>query len=120
MQAVTITQITASELEAIIENSLKKIFLVHLPAVRPPSDQWFNLTQLCEYLPDKPAKATVYGWVNKKSIPHHKKSKALSFLRSEIDSWLMDGRRYTEEEIANNVATETDSYLLTRKIKKPR
>ena len=46
-------------------------------AVSPRTDevQWMDIDTLCEYLPDKPAKQTVYGWVCKKIIPFHKKGK---------------------------------------------
>jgi predicted DNA-binding transcriptional regulator AlpA len=76
------------------------------------SDQWFDLTQLCNYLPDKPAKATVYGWIHASTIPCHKGQKKLRFLKSEIDTWLMKGRKKTLSQIAG----ETDEYL-TRKAK---
>lgn len=29
-------------------------------------NRWFNFSDLCQYLPDKPAKQTVYGWIGKK------------------------------------------------------
>lgn len=60
---------------------------------------WFNLTELCAYLPDKPSKATVYGWVCNRQIPYHKTAKRLSFLKSEIDTWLMSSGKKTAEEI---------------------
>ncbi len=55
---------------------------------QPDEDIWFNLEALCNYLPDRPAKQTVYGWVFQKKIPYHKKGKKLQFLKSEIDEWL--------------------------------
>jgi hypothetical protein len=75
-------------------------------------DQWFDLTELCNYLPDRPAKATVYGWIHSSLIPCHKGQKRLRFLKSEIDTWLMEGRKKTLLQIAG----ETDQYL-TRKAK---
>ena len=56
---------------------------------QPESDKWFNLQELCDYLPDKPARQTVYGWIGQKFIPYHKKGKKLQFLKSEIDAWLI-------------------------------
>ena len=53
--------------------------------------EWLNIKELCEYLPDKPAIATVYGWVGHKQIPFRKSGKKLRFLRSEIDKWLLNG-----------------------------
>ena len=78
---------------------------------QPETDQWFDLSELCEYLPDKPAKATLYGYVSANKIPHHKGAKKLRFLKSEIDEWLKSGKRKTISEIKQ----ETDNYLSTHK-----
>lgn len=64
-----------------------------------PADRWFNLEQLCAYLPDRPAKQTVYGWIGQHAIPYHKKGKKLQFLKSEIDSWLKADKRKTAAEL---------------------
>jgi len=63
------------------------------------SDQWLNLDDLCKYHPDHPAKPTVYAWIGQRLIPYHKKGKKLMFLKSEIDSWLKEGRQKTAAEI---------------------
>jgi excisionase family DNA binding protein len=60
--------------------------------IEPETDQWFNLSEFCQYHPDKPAKATVYSWVNAGSIPYHKNSKKLRFRKSEIDAFLVEGK----------------------------
>lgn len=70
------------------------------------TDRWFDLNELCIYHPDKPSKPTVYGWVNVGTIPVHKGGKKLRFLKSEIDSWLRQGRKKTNAEIA----TEANNY----------
>lgn len=62
-------------------------------------DRWFDLSELCQYLPDKPAKPTVYGWVHTCEIPNHKRGKKLYFLKSEIDAWLRVGRKKTVAEL---------------------
>lgn len=57
-------------------------------------DCWFDLNELIEYLPQKPAKPTVYSWVATQSIPFHKSGiggKKLYFLKSEIDEFLRNG-----------------------------
>ncbi|MBI3501999.1 MAG: DNA-binding protein [Bacteroidetes bacterium] len=66
---------------------------------QPEGDKWFDLTELCEYHPEKPTKATGYSWVHNRVIPFHKKSKKLFFLKSEIDAWLKSGRQKTVKEI---------------------
>lgn len=74
-------------------------------------DTWFDIIELCNYLPDKPAKPTVYGWVHAGLIPHHKGQKKLRFLKSEIDQWLKSGKQKTVTEIA----AEADHYIKTKK-----
>ncbi len=112
MTAVTITQITPSELELLISNALLK----HLSKLSIQSkDEWFNLDQICKYLPDKPAKGTVYGWVSKRLIPYHKKGKSLSFLKSEIDQWLKEGLHITAKQMAKEIENETDSFLAKKR-----
>lgn len=59
-------------------------------------DRWFNIKELCEYVPDHPARQTVYGWIYRHNIPYHKKGKKLQFLKSEIDEWLKSDKRKTE------------------------
>jgi hypothetical protein len=67
----------------------------------PPKDEdtWFSIDQLREYLPDHPAKATIYGWVSTRQIPHHKGNKKLRFRQSDIDNWLSGGKRKSEGEL---------------------
>lgn len=74
---------------------------------KEPEDRWFNLSEICEYLPDKPVRATVYGLVSRREIPFHKHSKKLFFLKSEIDNWLKMYRKKTTGEIK----AETDKVL---------
>ena len=70
-------------------------------------DRWFDLNELCQYHPDKPTKPTVYGWVNSGTIPFHKGGKKLRFLKSEIDTWLKQGRKKTLAETAG----EAEAYV---------
>lgn len=80
------------------------------------NEEWLNLNQLCQYLPDKPAKATVYGWVHHRLIPCHKGGRNLRFLKSEINMWLKQGKKSTiseiNEEVDNFLASQKKSNLL--------
>jgi len=78
---------------------------------QPETDRWFDLNELCNYHPDKPSKPTVYGWVHDGLIPVHKGGKKLRFLKSEIDTWIKQGRKKTISETAN----EADQYLKNKK-----
>ena len=66
---------------------------------QPDKESWLNIDELCAYLPDRPVKPTVYGWVHQQIIPCHRRGKKLYFLKSEIDQWLKTGRKKTIAEI---------------------
>ena len=70
-------------------------------------DKWFNILELCDYLPDRPARATIYGKVHNRKIPFHKTSKSLIFRKSEIDAWLCESHIKTIAEIQK----EANDYL---------
>jgi excisionase family DNA binding protein len=91
-------------------SEIKRLLLEKSNTQPTEADRWFDLNELCIYHPDKPSKPTVYGWVNAGTIPVHKGGKKLRFLKSEIDSWLKQGRKKTLAEIAN----EADTYLKKR------
>ena len=81
------------------------------PTIR--ADSWMNIEELIDYLPSHPAKATIYGWVSGRNIPHHKSGKNLRFLKSEIDNWLLGGKRKSETELE----AEAQQYLNNNKNK---
>lgn len=64
-----------------------------------PKEQWFNLKELCNYLPSHPAEQTVYGWTSCHQIPFHKKGKRIMFLKSEIDTWLHESKIKSPKEL---------------------
>jgi hypothetical protein len=77
-----------------------KSLLIQQASYQPSdNDRWFNLKELCDYHPDKPSKLTVYGWKNAGIIPVHKDGKKLRFLKSEIDAWLLQGRKKTQADL---------------------
>jgi excisionase family DNA binding protein len=86
-----------------VNSCLKNNKQVHSEQPTDP-DRWFDLTELCNYHPDKPTKATVYGWVNSRTIPVHKGGKKLRFLKSEIDKFLMQGKKKTYAETSHEAA----------------
>jgi len=87
-----------SQLFAKLE-SIERLLTDRRSEPQPDMERWLNLSDLCEYLPDKPVKPTVYGWVHQRVIPYHRKGKKLYFLKSEIDTWLKSGRKKTSAEI---------------------
>ena len=88
-------------------SEIKRLLLEKSKEQPTETDRWFDLSELCQYHPDKPTKPTVYGWVSADTIPVHKNGKKLRFLKSEIDDWLKKGRKKTLEE----TAIEAETYL---------
>lgn len=68
------------------------------------SGRWLSLKEFCEYHPDKPSRATVYGWVSARTVPVHKSGKKLRFLKSEIDNWLLQGKKNTFADTVANAS----------------
>lgn len=91
---------------------IKRLLLEKSNVQPTETNRWFDLNELCNYHPDKPSKATVYGWVNASIIPVHKGGKKLRFLKSEIDTFLKQGRKKTLAETAN----EAEQYCKTKKV----
>lgn len=107
-EAITVLIEKIGNLENMIEATLNS---------RPDDVTWMNVEELCDYLPAKPAKQTVYGWVCSKFIPYHKKGKKLQFLKSEIDEWLMSD---TKEEEALQEAIEEQTKRIRNNIRRRR
>ena len=92
--------------------ALEKKLLEKNEVPTTPADKWFNIDELKDYLPDHPAKQTIYGWVSKREIPFHKGGKKLRFLQSDIDKWLSCGKRKGESELRD----EANNYCETKRI----
>ena len=110
MQNVVLSTRNIDDLINDVANKVvEKIELWNIKPQAPPTeaDRWFDLNELCIYHPDKPSKPTVYFWVNAGTIPVHKGGKKLRFLKSEIDAWLLQGRKKTLAETAG----EAEAYL---------
>lgn len=92
--------------------ALEKALLEKNEVSTTPTDKWFNIDELKDYLPDHPAKQTIYGWVSKREIPFHKGGKKLRFLQSDIDMWLSKGKRMSESELKD----EATNYCTAKRI----
>lgn len=83
----------------VVENIQETVQVISSKGTKTDEDAWFSVTQLSQYLPDHPAKQTIYEWASQKLIPYHKKTKRLMFLKSEIDEWIKASRRKTMVEL---------------------
>ena len=58
------------------------------------------------------SKYTIYSLVHKNTIPYHKRGRRLYFLKSEILTWLKNGKREDKATLQNKV----DEYLLKNQL----
>lgn len=57
---------------------------------------------------------TIYGLVSTREIPHSKKGKKLYFIKSQLISWVKEGKRSTTSEIDQ----QASDYLTNKRLKK--
>lgn len=101
MAKITFEQVPESVGQLIDDvQEIKRLLLEKNGDQNTESDIWFNIEELCSYLPDKPVRATIYEKVQKRRIPFMRTGKKLIFLKSEIDAWLKQGRQKTFSEIS--------------------
>ena len=62
-----------------IDHKLTKLEQLIIEHRTPTPDAWFDIEGARQYLPNKPAKATLYKWVRERKVPYHKKGKNLAF-----------------------------------------
>lgn len=109
MEAKTyLIQIQSGDLETLIFDCFDKAFKLNSTASEADPDRWFDVNQLCAYLPDKPSHTTVYGWAQANAVLHGRNGKKLIFRKSEIDAWLVSKSRKTTAQ----TATEAIQYCV--------
>ena len=100
---------THNELEALIENSVRKALNNKAENHYPPGDELLTIEQAAEFL--SLTKPTIYTMVSRGMIPSMKRSKRLYFSREDLMNYIKRGRRETNDEIA----ACADEYLTTKK-----
>ena len=115
LKPLTLEQLPAAFSEFLSRfSNVERLLSISSTQAAQPTDNWMSLEELCAYLPGKPAKATVYGLVQQRAIPHKKFGKRLAFLKSEIDSWINSKARKTVTE----TEASASEYLSKSKRKK--
>lgn len=89
--------------QKLIQSFLDRLEALENPVVH--SSEWLNLKQLQSFLPDRPAKKTIYNWICDGRIPHVKQPhvKAVFFRREEIEAWMGQGRPKVAQFLASRV-----------------
>ncbi|MCX6303036.1 MAG: helix-turn-helix domain-containing protein [Bacteroidia bacterium] len=112
MDRTVLISLSIPELQSIIIDSVDACLKKRLPQIPEnniDTDRWMDIDELRSYHPDKPSRATVYAWTHNGLIPYHRSGKKLRFFKSEIDTWLLQGKRKSVLEIHNEAANHIKS-----------
>ena len=95
MEKIIVT--TATELEALIQNSVRKAINEHPEREQDRGSQIFSINEAANFLNLSPQ--TLYGFTSKRKIPFIKKGKKLYFKVADLEKWLETGRKKSQDEI---------------------
>ena len=99
MEKIIVT--TANELEALIQNSVRKAINEQPEREQDRSSQTFSISEAANYVNLSPQ--TLYGFTSKRKIPFIKKGKKLYFKKDDLDKWLETGRKKSKDEIQDEL-----------------
>ncbi|WP_419211126.1 helix-turn-helix transcriptional regulator [Maribacter sp. X9] len=80
------------------------------PQIHNTEDIFLNIEETADLI--HLSRYTIYSLVNKNTIPYHKRGRRLYFLKSEILTWLKNGKREDKAALQNKV----DEYLLKNQL----
>lgn len=105
----TLEALLKKMLTPIINEAIENAFARHVftkpgPSVIP--DEVMNVKMTSEFL--FLSVPTVYGLVNKRSIPYYKQGKRLYFRKDDLLKWIESGRRMTNDEVSQSA----EQYIL--------
>lgn len=88
-----------SDLELLIQNSLKKFFKDNPQPTNSSknSDKFLSVDEAADFL--NLSKQTLYGFTSNRIVPFLKRGKRLYFSKADLEKWLLDGRKKTVQEI---------------------
>src|SRR5690349_7004215 len=96
---------TTDELEVLIQKSVRKVLSEQSKdQVQEAKNKFLTIKEAAELL--NLAEQTLYGYTSKALIPFIKKGKRVLFLKSELEKWIMQGRKLTIEEMKQKLNRE--------------
>lgn len=86
-----------------------KILLLSKTLIQAETDNPLNIREVAKLT--ELSVPTLYGYVQRNEMPYYKTGNRLRFFRSEIISWIKQGRQKTTK----NIIAEADSFLSSKK-----
>jgi excisionase family DNA binding protein len=106
-----LTNLNEEEFKAFLKQAFNEIMGDKISKERSALPEILDIKQAAEFL--KLKVSTVYEKTSQKTIPHFKKGNKLYFNQNELQSWLMEGKVKTNNEIEGDAST----FLMTKKRK---
>ena len=102
----TIESLLRELLTPIIENAVENVltrnkYLFQQPVPTQSLSEMWDIKQASEYI--HLTVPTIYGHVQRSTIPNYKKGKRLYFKKEDLDKWIGEGRRLTIKEIDDSI-----------------
>ena len=95
---LTVTNLTIDDITLAVRTELETFFTdKRIGGFQPEQDEIGGIDLAIEIT--GLAKATIYGLVSERKIPHSKKGKKLYFSQKELTDWIEGGKRKTQAEI---------------------
>ncbi len=91
MKTLTFEEIPIAIME--LDRKLDVLLAEYTSKPREDQDCLMTIEELQLYIPEQPARQTVYDWIFKRKIPVEKFGKRVYFRKSTIDIWLANGRQ---------------------------
>jgi hypothetical protein len=91
MDAITFNEIPSAIME--INRKLDVLLAEYSSKPAEDTDYLMTIKDFRIYLPEQPARQTVYDWIFKRKVPYEKHGKYVYFRKSAVDSWLANGRQ---------------------------
>lgn len=97
---------TKGELEDLIQASIRKALSERQIETKKQEieDRFLSIAEASRFL--NLAKQTIYGYTSKGLIPFVKKSKRVLFLKSDLENWLLQGRKSSVQELKAQLRRE--------------
>lgn len=100
---ILFTSIRLDELEELIYNSVKRLFLNYNQHKQIEEQKIYTVNEACEFL--SITKQTLYKLVRERNIPCYKRGKRLYFMRDELIGWIRHGKKKTIKELEEEAHT---------------
>ncbi|MGE4289972.1 MAG: helix-turn-helix domain-containing protein [Salinivirgaceae bacterium] len=91
-------EVSSNDLKSFAHEIVKEFIQISSIEKDNQRDVLFSLHELIEFLPENPARQTIYQWVSNRLIPFEKHGSRLYFRKSKIDEWLRNGRQMNHLE----------------------